>query len=222
MEITFNTLDWVMVGIILLSMTLSLFYGFIKECLSLIKWFASFTLAKLFYENLAHSGMLSSLPENVRIPVAILSIFFVSIVAGTILIELIIRILRKTSGSINLTDRVLGLFFGALRGVMIVCLGLAICKMGFSLGLFNFVQKMPIWAESYLIPEFDKIVVWFFDKIDLNGMVNGLSDQLTSPLDPSASADPSAVNAVDAQPLTEEEKALIQNVNETGAEKAEK
>ena len=49
MEVNFNTLDWVIIGVILLSMTLSLFYGFVKECLSLIKWFASFTVAKLFY-----------------------------------------------------------------------------------------------------------------------------------------------------------------------------
>ena len=223
MEVNFNTLDWVIIGVILLSMTLSLFYGFVKECLSLIKWFASFTVAKFFYESLAKSDMMSSLPENVRIPVAILSLFSVTIVLSTILIEVLIRIMRKTSGSINLTDRILGLFFGALRGVMVVCLGYAICKMAFTLGLFTFVQKMPIWADSYLIPECDKIVVWFFDKIDFTGVVNGITEQLSSPAGQSA-ADPSQLinpSDVQNQPLTEQEQEMIRNVTESEPQKVE-
>ena len=208
MEVNFNTLDWVIIGVILLSMTLSLFYGFVKECLSLIKWFASFTVAKLFYESLAKSDMMSSLPENVL---------------STILIEVLIRIMRKTSGSINLTDRILGLFFGALRGVMVVCLGYAICKMAFTLGLFTFVQKMPIWADSYLIPECDKIVVWFFDKIDFTGVVNGITEQLSSPAGQSA-ADPSQLinpSDVQNQPLTEQEQEMIRSVTESEPQKVE-
>ena len=196
-------------------MTLSLFYGFVKECLSLIKWFASFTVAKFFYESLAKSDMMSSLPENVRIPVAILSLFFVTIVLSTILIEVLIRIMRKTSGSINLTDRILGL--------MVVCLGYAICKMAFTLGLFTFVQKMPIWADSYLIPECDKIVVWFFDKIDFTGVVNGITEQLSSPAGQSA-ADPSQLinpSDVQNQPLTEQEQEMIRSVTESEPQKVE-
>ena len=215
MEVNFNTLDWVIIGVILLSMTLSLFYGFVKECLSLIKWFASFTVAKLFYESLAKSDMMSSLPENVRIPVAILSLFSVTIVLSTILIEVLIRIMRKTSGSINLTDRILGLFFGALRGVMVVCLGYAICKMAFTLGLFTFVQKMPIWADSYLIPE--------CDKIDFTGVVNGITEQLSSPAGQSA-ADPSQMikpSDVQNQPLTEQEQEMIRSVTESEPQKVE-
>ena len=41
---------------------------------------------------------------------------------------------------------------------------------------------MPIWADSYLIPECDKIVVWFFDKIDFTGVVNGITELNFHPL----------------------------------------
>lgn len=218
-----NTIDLVLIGIILLSIILSLFKGFIKEVLSLINWFAAFIIAKLFYVQLAGSGLLSSLPENVRIPVAIIIIFVASFFIGLIIMHYLANILRKTSGSVNFTDRVLGMLFGALRGVMIVCLLLAICKMAFSLGLFAFVQKMPLWAGSSLIPEFDKIVVWFFDKIDMQNIVNDMAAQLQSPFSADQAADGSAGGlAIDPSLLSSDQQEQMQSITDQHRELLQK
>lgn len=176
-------LDWVIISVVLLSMLFSIISGFMKECLSLINWFVAFAVAKFFYEPVANMHQLEFLQPNLRIPVAIIALFFASFIAGSVIIFFITRIMRKTDGAIGVTDRVLGMVFGALRGVFIVCAILAAFKMLFSLGLFSFIQKTPYWTNSLLIPELNKIVIWFFDKIDIQQI-------LTAPLEGSAPADP--------------------------------
>lgn len=55
------------------------------------------------------------------------------------------------------TDRVLGVCFGALRGVLIVAAIL------FFLDSFTGVSKSEDWSKSQLIPQFSFIIRWFFD-----------------------------------------------------------
>jgi membrane protein required for colicin V production len=164
--------DWIIVGVVVVSTLLSIINGFIKECLSLINWFLAFAIAKFFYYDLSQSRLFDSVQPDFKIPLAILVLFIVTLLLGTVAVYVVIRILRKTDGTLSVTDRILGMCFGAMRGVMVVCACLAVCNILFNLGLFSFVQKMSFWEKSAFIPEFNKIVFWFFDKINVTGVLN--------------------------------------------------
>ncbi len=174
-------IDWVILAVVLVSALFSIISGFIKECLSLINWFCAFAAAKFFYYDLSQASIFEDVNENFRIPLAIAGLFLFSFILGGIIIHLVIRVLRKTDGTISLTDRFLGFCFGALRGVMIVCALLAVCNLLFSMGIFMFVRDMPVWRDSLLVPELNKIVFWFFDKIDVSHLMNNAVQALTAP-----------------------------------------
>ncbi|MGL4861124.1 MAG: CvpA family protein, partial [Enterobacteriaceae bacterium] len=55
------------------------------------------------------------------------------------------------------TDRLLGVCFGALRGVLIVSAIL------FLLDTFTPLAQSEPWKQSQLIPQFRHIITWFFD-----------------------------------------------------------
>lgn len=172
--------DWIIIGVVVVSTLLSIINGFIKECLSLINWFLAFAIAKFFYYDLSQSSLFDSVQPDFKIPLAILVLFLVALILGTVAVYAVIRILRKTDGTLSVTDRILGMCFGALRGVMVVCACLAVCNILFNLGLFSFVQKMSFWEKSAFIPEFNKIVFWFFDKINVTGVLNDVVNNAVS------------------------------------------
>ena len=60
------------------------------------------------------------------------------------------------------TDRLLGMVFGVLRGILIVCVILALLQIGFKLHILSFVADAPFYRDSVLIPELMRIVNWFF------------------------------------------------------------
>lgn len=73
------------------------------------------------------------------------------------------------------TDRLLGMVFGILRGVLIVCVILALMQIGFKLHILSFVADSPFYRDSVFIPELQRIVDWFFvhgpttpEDLDLN------------------------------------------------------
>ena len=57
------------------------------------------------------------------------------------------------------TDRFLGMFFGGLRGVLIVAL------LVLGLKQFTPVPKDKWWDESSLLPHMEVVAAWFYEKL---------------------------------------------------------
>lgn len=148
----FNSADWVIIAVVLVSSLISLKRGFIKEFLSLAIWLIAFLVAMLFRPN-----METLLAEFIDIPslldLASFGVLFVAVLLiGSLINSLIGQLVRITG--LTGTDRLLGMIFGFLRGVVIL------------LSLFIFIPKVvPIdqdawYRESILIPQILLLEDW--------------------------------------------------------------
>jgi membrane protein required for colicin V production len=172
-------LDYTIVGIILISTLVSLFRGFIREALSLAFWVLAFWVAQLYFREIATQlDSLISAP-SLRAPVAFVIIFLVVLMLGGLVTFLIAKVIDATG--LSGTDRVIGMLFGATRGVLLV--GALVLLAG-----FTSMPKDPWWREAKLIGHFEELATWMRELLpaDFASRINlGAGNILTGPNDPS-------------------------------------
>jgi membrane protein required for colicin V production len=154
-----NWIDYAILGVILLSAVISIIRGFVKEAISLAIWFSAFFIASQFYADLA--TYLTKFDDlMIRNGVAIAILFVSTLLIGGLVNYLISQLVQFTG--LTGTDRVLGLVFGALRGVLIAS------ALLFFLDTFTPMSSSAWWETSVLIPKFSLIVEWFFEYLQSN------------------------------------------------------
>lgn len=176
--------DWVILAIIGVSALISLLRGFVREALSLAGWIAAFFLAKMFYEPLSELLVDHIDTNSIRLGVSWVAIFVATLIVAGIINYMVGRMVD--AAGMSGTDRFLGMFFGALRGVLIVAL--------IVLGLKQFtpVPKDKWWDQSSLIPHMEIVATWFYEKLgevvpelkDDNNKTEGEEPTLDSASDP--------------------------------------
>lgn len=149
--------DIVFLVIIALSAMSGLFRGFVKEALSLASWVAAIFVAGVFSTELA--DMMSGLIENesLRRIAAFALLFVMTIFFGALLSNLASGL--TSAAGLGGTDRVLGMLFGILRGVLITVLILFFTRP------LDFTQD---WFQgSFLVPYIVELSSW------LEGLFSG-------------------------------------------------
>ncbi len=136
------SIDYILLAVLLISVAVGLFRGFFKEALSLVTWVVALWVA-LRYSSVLEPLLASISSEALKIWSARLIMFLLVLIAGGLLNALIGILVEKTG--LTGTDRVLGMVFGAARGVLI----LGIVVMMFRL---LELEREQWWSESLVIP----------------------------------------------------------------------
>jgi membrane protein required for colicin V production len=148
---TFNWIDYSIIAIIALSVLISVMRGFVREVISLVIWAAAIIVSFIFYQYIA--GLLVNVihSNSVRLVISFVGLFLATLIFGMLINYLIGQLVSNTG--LSSTDRVLGIIFGVVRGILVVVLLMMLA------GLTPF-SKGESWQGSVLIPQFEPIEKW--------------------------------------------------------------
>jgi membrane protein required for colicin V production len=146
-----NWVDAIILGVLGLSVLIGLWRGLVSEVLALAAWIAAFWVAWTFGPAVAAHFERSIALPLARLLVGYALCFLVVLLLGALLRFVVAKLVDGTG--LSGTDRLLGMLFGAARGVLLVTLAV------FLLGFTAFARD-PWWHESMLLPRFQGVAVW--------------------------------------------------------------
>jgi len=169
-----NWVDYTIIGIIVFSVIVSLIRGFIREAFSLATWIAAFWIAIAFFSPLDEQLINYISNPSVRKVAAFLALFVSTLLLGS-MINFVCAQLVKKSG-LSSTDRMLGIVFGAGRGILVTALMLLLVE-------FVHMENEPAWQNSVLVSHFQPVTVWLGkllpeDVTKTTGMRDSLNPEL--------------------------------------------
>lgn len=144
--------DFIVLAVVLISSTLGFFRGFVKESITLATWilaiWAALAYGPVFSEYLPFTF---GGPSLMKIIGSIL-LFFLIIIIGGIFNFLLSQIIDETR--LGRIDNVLGLFFGAFRGAVVITIAV------FLLTSLSSIPEDSWWTNSYTMPYFQDAALW--------------------------------------------------------------
>lgn len=145
MEIPLTIVDFVVLGILLISGLIAAYRGFMKETLTVSAWFVA-ALAAVFVWPMAKPFARSLLqPEMLADILALVGVFFLMLIPASFVSFRLTELVRGTHA--GPLDRSLGFVFGIARGLLVVGLGYIVYS---SLAPGT---KQPEWVrEARLLP----------------------------------------------------------------------
>lgn len=150
---TWTGLDFVMASVILLSLVIGIFRGFISEAISLFTWFFAFFAAFRFSPNMSKLLHAIISDDATRHVISVILIFILILLAGFIVKKLITMLIKFTG--LGFFNRLLGMVFGMARGIL------------FNIIILVMVQASAFqndaWAKKSVIAPSYKPMVNFFN-----------------------------------------------------------
>ncbi len=143
--------DYVILGIVAISILVGAIRGFIKEAFSLAVWAAAFLIA------FQYSGAVAlELESHIELPsartaLAFAGLFLVVLLIGGLLTFLIGKLVEKTG--LSGTDRLLGGVFGSIRGLFLVMALMLVAGL-------TPVPQDPWWQNSRSIQSLLPLAEW--------------------------------------------------------------
>lgn len=148
--------DYVIIGIILISAFIGLFRGLVKEAFSLGTWVISIIIGIRFSQPFSVYLVDYIEMSSVRIAAAFIILLLLTLMLGAMLSFLLSQLVDKTG--LTGMDRFAGFLFGIARGMVVMAVLVLLA------GLTPLPQD-PWWVESSLIGPFQELSVWLREQI---------------------------------------------------------
>ncbi len=145
-----TTFDYVVLGIIGASVVLGIWRGVVGEIIALAAWVLAFFAARAWGGEVARVFFSAVADPTWRL-VAGWAAVFVAVLVLMALLRLAVRGLIKALG-LSLSDRLLGIVFGAVRGLALVLVLVA-------LGGMTSLPKEKWWNEAYFAAPLETAVI---------------------------------------------------------------
>ncbi|GAB2578075.1 CvpA family protein [Dyella jejuensis] len=146
-----NAVDLIIIAVLVLSVLVGLWRGLISEVLALATWIAAFWVAWTY-----GPAVSAHFEHAIQTPILRLlvgyGICFIAVLIVGALVRFAIQTLVDSTG-LGGTDRLLGMIFGFVRGLLLVTL------LVFLVGLTSFAHE-PMWQQSTLLPQFKGMAAW--------------------------------------------------------------
>jgi membrane protein required for colicin V production len=147
-----NGADYLIIGVLFLSILLGMVRGFVREAIALLGWLGGVWIAWRYAPLLEPylGGMIGEPPVSTWVARGLL-VMAVLIVAW--LLAGILTYFLQHSGLSIMVDRLLGMLFGFVRGAVVVAVFVL-------LGQFVELDKVEWWQESELLPYTAELAGW--------------------------------------------------------------
>jgi membrane protein required for colicin V production len=171
-----NGADYLILGVLVVSMLLGMVRGFVREAIAVLAWLGGLWFAWRYAPALEPylGGSIGEPPVSTwaaRVLILLGVLLLGWLVAGAL------SYLLRHSGLSLLVDRLLGLFFGVVRGVVVVAVFVL-------LGQFVQLDRVDWWQQSRFVPYFTEVAEWIRAFAETG--IRVLDEQ--SPIDTSANA----------------------------------
>lgn len=106
--------DWALLAVLVVSVLVGLWRGFVFEVMSLLGWLVAWIAAQWFAVDLARHVPVGAPGSTLQLAVAFVLCFLAALIVWTLVARLVRMLLHATP--LSAFDRVLGAAFGLLRG----------------------------------------------------------------------------------------------------------
>lgn len=136
-------LDWILLGLLLLSLLAGLWRGLVFEVLSVLGWVSAFFAAQWLAPWAAAHLPLTSLSDPLRHAAAFVLVFIAAVFAAGLLASLLRRLV--SAAGLRPVDRLLGAAFGLVRGLVVLLVLTVVVEM-------TPLKTAPWWRDSQGAP----------------------------------------------------------------------
>ena len=148
------TIDFVIIGVLVLSLFFGTWRGLVKEAISILAWVSSFFIAITFVSELSEILLEFVGSRFLSFPLGFSLLFIGTMVFFSVISFLLSEVLRVSG--LKSFDKLLGAIFGLAKGMIIVAVVCVVSR-------FFAPQTYELWFESsLLVPHFVQVFdfVW--------------------------------------------------------------
>jgi membrane protein required for colicin V production len=138
-----NGADYLILGVLAFSILLGVFRGFVREAVALLAWLGGLWIAWR-YAPLLEPLFRDAVGQAASMWIARAAIVLTVLIVGWLLAALLSYFLRHSTLS-AMVDRMLGMLFGLVRGVVVVAVFVLLAQ-------FVQLQQTNWWKNSRLLP----------------------------------------------------------------------